>query len=177
MDTNELLDLRQAQVEQALETFRQGVAAMEQELADIATARRVFSTLDGAGRDYLREAAQPKPKGALAVKASGAPTIPEMIYQVLFEAYRQGKVGLEPKEIADAIDAKEGWGPINRDVLRTRAWRLARDHKLVKAKDAAIYALPNPENYKPAGADPEGEEPAGLFPQAQGGEARPGGGT
>jgi len=150
---------------------------MEQKLSEIEIAERVIASLDGAGRDYLREAVQPKAKGALAVKASGAPTIPEMIYQVLYEAYRQGKVGLEPKEIADAIDAKPGWGPINRDVLRTRAWRLARDRKLVKGMDSARYALPEPEKYKPAGTIPEGEEPAGLFSPAQGGEARPGGGT
>lgn len=177
MDTKERIALRRAEVEQTLATFREGVAAMERTLAELEIAERVVASLDGAGRDYLREAVQPKTKGALAVKASGAPTIPEMIYQVLYEAYRRGRVGLEPKEIGDAIDAKEGWGPINRDVLRTRAWRLARDHKLIKGKDNALYALPNPENYKPAGTIPEGEEPTGLFPQAQGGEARPGGGT
>lgn len=154
------LSLRRVEIEAEMEQLRDRANVLESELEEIGIAERVLARLSGASGATASAADKPKPKSASEAQAAGSPTMPVMIRTVLREAYRQGRKGLEPKEISDRIDAK-GWGPINRDVIRTRTWRLARDGKLTK--DGSFYSLVDPENEKPADDNSEGNESAGLF--------------
>jgi TolA-binding protein len=174
MDTLNLITVRRAEVEQQLDRLQSQSAKLQQELADLQTAERVLNNLTGAKRSTSGEADKSKPKNASEARPTGAPAMPVMIFTVLREAYRQGRVGLEPREIADAVDAKEGWGPINRDVIRTRTWRLAKDGKI--KKDGTVYSL-IPENEKPVDAESDQDTPTGLFSTSRPVEPVPGGGT
>ena len=154
------ISLRRSQIEQEMEQLRSRANELEAELEELGIAERVLARLSGASGAKVGTAVKPKPKSASEAQAAGSPTMPVMIFTVLKEAYRQGLKGLEPKDISDRIDAK-GWGPINRDVIRTRTWRLARDQKLRKV--GSVYSLLDPENEKPADDNSEGNESAGLF--------------
>lgn len=99
----------------------------------------------------------------------------KMIWTALYEAHVDGRVGLEPREIYDAILAK-GWGPIKLDYVRTRTWRLMNEKRIAKVGDTAMYALL--EKDKPVGATSVEDTPTGLFSNpAQSREAGSGGGT
>lgn len=163
------IERRRAEVEGQLGKAQAVIETLQAELADLDATERTFSRMGGAERRAPRPADRAPAANAGKTRTRRPKTTSEMILAVMREMGRS----LEPREIADAIDAK-GWGPVNRDAIRTRIWHMVRDGKLLR--EGAAYSL-SPANKNPTGDDSEGNEPAGLFSPAQGGEARPGGGT
>ena len=161
---------RRAEVEEQLNKAKSVIEALQSELADLDATERTFSRMGGAERRGPSAPNRPPSASAGKSRAKAPKTTSDRIAAVIREIGRK----MEPREIADAMDAK-GWGPVNRDAVRTRIWHMVRDGKLIK--DGPAYRLPS-ENENPADAEPTGDASTGLFGNpAQGGEARPGGGT
>lgn len=129
----EYIQRRRAEVTKQLEDLNVIRAGLEAEISDLNATERTFARMGGGEQ---RAPSSPIRKRAEAVGGATKPgTTTDMILHVMHEMNR----GMEPREVTDAIEAK-GWGPVNRDALRTRIWHLARDGKLTKA--GSVYSLP-----------------------------------
>lgn len=161
-----LITTRRREVEQEIARLRILIAEAETELADLATAERVLARLSGAKRGPVSEVNKPQ-QTRLPIEDTSADTLPltQKIMQVVQEGYRRGLAGMEPREIADAIEAK-GWGKVDRGYVRTRTWRMMDEGKLAKIPGTSRYTMP-PEGgeKKPADQASEGEQSAGSSDQ------------
>lgn len=135
---------------------RKEIAAKLKELDETATALRTEdSELESTERVLARfvpEAATSQPKeaangatidGASSASAGsgkpvGTPTTPQMIITLLKDAERQGKTGLEPREMLIAI-TKRWWPSVKSEDVAPTAWRMWKDGRLLK--DGSLYRV------------------------------------
>ncbi|MER8650292.1 hypothetical protein [Mesorhizobium sp. M0586] len=178
MDTINLISLRRREIEQRMAQLKSDLSVYEKELVELDTAERVFARLSGAERPAAGEANQlaaANVHGFLTKKL----TVPEMILSVLHDEQDMAShfEGIEPKEIARLIEKKFLGRQIRSEAVSSICWRMRKREQLVKSSEGPFYSLPGKE--KPADLlSPGGEQSAGLSETgAQGGEARPGGGT
>jgi hypothetical protein len=175
MDKN-LITNRRREVEAEIERLKLSMAQYEAELVELDTAERVMDRLSGAkwvapGEANKQEQAIVPPK-----VASKEPPLTDKIVAVVSEAHRQGRKGLEPKEIFDAIIAK-GWAA-DLAAVRSTTWRIWKHGgRLSKPNaDSPLYSVPEREKATDLLSSEEQSEAFEQKP-AQGGEARLGGGT
>ncbi|MGX5839924.1 hypothetical protein ACWGTI_04270 [Mesorhizobium sp. ArgA1] len=171
-----LISIRYREVEQQIARHRDEIAKLESELPELDIAGRVIARLSGAEWPPAGAADEPKPENAASAKPDGLPTMPEMILVVMANSYRQGRRGMEPKDVTKAISERY-WSDLKGSTsVSTTMWRMAqpKDGRLLKDDDSPLYMLasePLPFNEKPADPVSEGEQSAGLSqPSAQGGE-------
>lgn len=142
MDTN-LFSNRRSEVEREVARLKQTLAEYEAELAELDIAIRLVARLTGAKRDHAGTSAERQPETVRVTAPAGEPPLTEKIQAVLAESYRQGRVGLEPSEIYEAILAK-GWFA-TKDNVRTTTWRIWKDGRLSKVGETSMYTVPNRE--------------------------------
>ncbi|WP_323015541.1 hypothetical protein, partial [Devosia sp.] len=124
--TLETIQRRRAEVGKQLSDLDALRAELESELGDLAATERTFARMGGAERITASA-----PVGQPEAVARGDATKPATTTEMILQVFREMGRGMEPREVTDAIEAK-GWGPVNRDALRTRIWHLAKDKKLAK---------------------------------------------
>jgi hypothetical protein len=101
-------------------------------------------------------------------------TIPEMIISVLTDAAAEGFEGLAPVEIGERIN-KKFRVQLPKEGVSPTVWRIWKKGRLVKIREG-FYALPSEKEAPDQLSLGDGSEASDPNP-AQGGEARPGGGT
>jgi hypothetical protein len=171
-----LLSNRRREVLGEIARLKERLSEMEAELVDIDAAGRVIARLSGAEWPPSGAQDKPKPAGASGAKPEGTPTMPEMIKDVLARAHRQGRRGMEPKEIAKAI-AEQWWPDVRGDHASSITWRMWKRGDLEKVEGTTLYRLPQEDKAPDADA---AEQPSGaLFqnPSMRPVEPEPGGGT
>lgn len=96
-------------------------------------------------------------------KPDTAPTVPEMIHEILLRPHLLGDVGLEPKDILIQI-RKRWWPDAPSTSVGPIAWRMwKKEGRLVK--DGNLYSLPPAGDRAPPGSDSATAARAGgLFP-------------
>jgi hypothetical protein len=72
-------------------------------------------------------------------KPDGTPTMPDMILTILADEFRNGKRGMEPKEMT-AIIADRWYPGVTTEAVGPIAWRMFKRGQL--AKDGPLYLLP-----------------------------------
>ena len=171
----DLITRRYQEVGNMIANYRKNISELESELVDLDTAGKVVARLSGAKWPPVGEANQL----ATSVRYTGAEaldrmTMPMMIVEVLKQAHRQGLKGLTPKDMSERI--KEKFSPeVKSDYVASIAWRVSKQGKLVNI-GGGVYALPEEKEATDllSGQDQSGASDSNP---AQGGEARPGGGT
>lgn len=189
-----LITNRKREVEQEIARLRQSITSYEAELTELDTALRVLSRLSGAERGSTGEADQQKPAEASGQTFRPLKTMPNMILDVLQEAYDDGeRDGLEPKEILRRIKAWYGIDP-RPEAVSPICWRMWKRGQLVKDENSPLYRLPDSllrtvndglkrvaetVQKNSAADDVSGEEPPAAEdqPNVQGRDASEGGGT
>jgi hypothetical protein len=143
---------RLATVKRLIDRFDMAVAQLTQEEKELEVTLRVVERFDNRPSfdDLLAQAPQevraPPPSLVVHGKPENAPTMPNMIEEVLRRQVLFGLPGLKPKEITDKI--RELWWPeAPTTSVSPIAWRMWRDGRLVKTDD--VYSVPNEET--PAG--------------------------
>ena len=129
-----LVSARRKSVEARLTELRMETRVLEAELADLATAERVWLKL--AGIEVPEEAT---PVEAPAGKPPDTPTMTDMIREALREAKKEGLAGLEPADITQDIRRK-WWPNAPSTAVGPIIWRMWRKGRL--GKDGDIYVLP-----------------------------------
>jgi hypothetical protein len=122
---------------------REAIATLLKQLDEQATALRLEDAeLETAERVLARFEPTPDPGETKEVNASGkpqnTPTTPSMIVTLLKDAERQGKRGLEPKEMLIQI-TKRWWPSVKSDDVAPTAWRMWKDGRL--EKDGSLYMI------------------------------------
>jgi len=175
MDNN-LITNRRREVEAEIDRLRTMLSEYEAELVELDTAGRVMARLSGAKRAAPGEANKQEQAVVPPKVASKEPPLTDKIVAVVSEAHRQGRKGLEPKEIFDAIIAK-GWAA-DLAAVRSTTWRIWNKHgRLSKPDpDSPLYSVPEREKATDLLSGREQSEAFDHQPE-QGREAGPGGGT
>lgn len=178
-----LASRRRALVEQRNEAIRV-LNATDKELNEVDFAGRVVARLSGA---VWPPESSPEPMATAALSnvaslrqvvpaAEVKPmTQPDMVISVMASAHADPKFdGISPVEIGEAMERrfkiklpKAGISPI--------VWRLWQSGKLIKVRDG-MYRLPQMKEATDLLSREDQPAASGSTP-AQGGEARPGGGT
>lgn len=170
-----LIAARRSDVMGMIGKYRATIAELEAELADLETAGRVLARLSGA-----KWPAPSADNGAGAPTSGGAQTavstltMPEMILAVLSEAYRQGLRDLSPKEIQDRMTERFGFQHRG-DNFASIVWRVWKQDRIERVGEGRYRALQKEKASDLLSQEDQSE--ASNQPGAQGGEARPGGGT
>lgn len=171
-----LITNRRQEVEQEIARLKSRLEEMDAELVDLATAEKVLARLSGAERGSYGPADKHEPKEASGERPNGIPQVPEMIMTVMTDMSGVHRDGMKPTQVTNYI-RRQWWPDIKPMYVSTTMWRMAqpKDGRLVKSA-GGVYRLPSKEN--PEGAQSGSDTPSGLDLQpAEGGEARPGGGT
>jgi hypothetical protein len=170
-----------AKARAVIENAKKVISDGESELLDLDVAGRTLARLTGASWPQAGEGDSTISTSnigrVLAVEdASVKPTMPEMIEAALNAAHGVGAVALEPKTIAAYVERIFNNKP-DGAYVSSIVWRMWKRGQLVKI-GAGAYGLPGQTNEASdllSGRDePEASD---QEPGAQGGEARPGGGT
>ena len=178
-DDLKMILVRKSEVSELFSKMKAGRAQWEAELVELETARRVVERLSGALGAETRPADE-RPATVIAVPSNtpslgkSPPTITQMILEVLLLAQEIELEGLAPREIAREISRQfrvENKG----EYVSSICWRLWKRGQIVKVRDG-VYALP-PTKRASDLLSREDQSEAPVQPDAQGGEARPGGGT
>lgn len=186
MDELNLLTRRREEVAGMIANYRKHIAELEAELVELETAGKVIARLSGAAWPPAGSANQLHATGiaastevgsvkVLTVPGASPPTMPEMIIAVLHAAHRQGLRGLSPKEMAERIREKFPGAVVKGDYVASIAWRTGKQGRIRKIGEG-LYALPEEKEATDLLSREDQSEASGSNP-AQGGEARPGGGT
>jgi hypothetical protein len=175
----QIVTRRHREVEEEIARLKSRLADLEAELPDLETAARVIARLSGAEWHPTSAADEQQPPKASGGKPEGLPAVTEMIMIIMTESYRQGRRGMTPKEVMNAI-VERWWPNMGRTIVSTTMWRMAqpKDGRLVKDDETSLYMLAAPRNNE-ADDDLLGRatSPASdVQPRAQGREAGPGGG-
>jgi hypothetical protein len=168
---------KKAALEAERDRIKTRLNMIEFEIADHETAIRIIQRATGKLEpkpNPIKHAKKHKQvKSSLPSKPAGIPTVPEMITQILQQAETEGHSSLQSKTFLEVIQGK-WWPEATSELVGPTLWRLWKAERL--NKDGDQYSLPK----KNKTADPLlPAESAALEqePQAQGGEARQGGGT
>jgi len=137
--------------------------------------RRTVEFTEDEQRRRVRDGYKTQAPIGQAFSDSGTePTMPEMIVAVLATAHQSGQKSMSSREIAERIKAEFKRDDFNDDRISSTIWRLWKADRLRKIRQG-VYALPKE---KPVSEVSGQDAPTGLDENpAQGGEARPGGGT
>jgi hypothetical protein len=170
-----LIQNRVREVEQQINRYRMSIDGLEKELKELELAARVLARLSGATGDQVgqEDASGTKATGGSG-KPEGAPTMPEMIVEVLKQYESVFGDGAEPKAIAREIRLR-WWPDVDGAYVSSIMWRMWKRGDLVKHTETATYRLP--DEGKTADDKPSRDtSAASLFNHAEGREAGPGGG-
>jgi hypothetical protein len=123
---------------------REAIAVQRKELDEQATALKIEDAeLETAERVLARFEPTTEAKGTEEPSAGGkpqnTPTTPVMILTLLKDAERQGKPGLEPREMLLGI-TKRWWPSVKSEDVAPTAWRMWKEGRL--SKDGSLYMLP-----------------------------------
>lgn len=169
-----------AKARTAIEAARKVISDGEAELLDLDVTGRTIARLTGASWPPTGEAdAKVEASNVgrvLAVEdASVKPTMPEMIVAALRAAHSQNFQAIEPKVIAIYIDRIFHNKPDGANVASI-VWRMWKRGQVVRTQ-GGTYRLPSETNEAADLLSREDQSTASVSTPAQGGEARPGGGT
>jgi hypothetical protein len=167
-----LIQLRRRAVEDDIARQQEVLSALKSKLSDLEIAERVLTSLGGedaeeavAEENQNRSAlvasivaAMPRP----AEKPSGIPTMPVMILEALRDARTKGRLGLEPREMAQYIAGKY-WPGMPLHIVGPTAWRMHKDGRLGK-RESKYFIVQSDE-----GSDAETSEPSTTKSGAGGG--------
>lgn len=172
-DLQSLLAARREKIKQGLATLEQQAGLLHAELREIETAERVILRITKPENpfDLLEEEMAKLLRPAPSSQVVTTPTMPEMILAALEEARSAGMLALEPKDIAARIAARLDPN-VKGEAVSSIAWRMWKRNQLIK--DGTLYSLPKTEK---AADDQAGQAGSAALQPAEGGEARPGGGT
>lgn len=135
MDQSVIL-LRQRRVEIAdeLKKLDERATALRAEDVELETAERVLGRFNPTPSVEATEPGESESGG----KPANTPTTPQMILTLLKDAERQGKRGLEPREMLIAI-TKRWWPSVKSEDVAPTAWRMWKDRRL--DKEGSLYMI------------------------------------
>jgi hypothetical protein len=175
MSDFDLILTRRREVEQEIARLKTRLGEMDVELAELDTAGRVMARLSGAKWPPVGEANERQSATVIVPAAHARLTTPDMIIAALANARARGLRGLEPKEIARYIN--DHLAPnVKGEYISSICWRMWKRGQLRKDPGSPLYSLPEKESAPDLLSSGE-QSGADDQPSAQGGEARPGGGT
>jgi hypothetical protein len=134
-DSIHLLRERRKAIAAELHDLDERASALKAEDAELATAERVFARFVEPSASETKEPVEVGTGG----KPQNTPTTPVMILTLLKDAQRQGKKGLEPREMLLGI-TKRWWSTVKSEDVAPTAWRMWKEGRL--AKDGSLYMLP-----------------------------------
>ena len=175
-DTYQMLLQRRADISAEIKALDSKGLALKAEDQELETAQRVLERFMPAantpvGNDPVDDAIG-EAIDAASGKPDGTPTTPNMIIMLLKEAERQGKPGLEPKEMHIQV-CRRWWPSAKSEDIGPTAWRMRKDGRLTK--QGSLYMLP--KNTEAADLlRGEASAASDAQPEAKGREAGPGGG-
>jgi hypothetical protein len=137
MTTDSILLLRERRkaIAAELHDLDERATALKAEDTELATAERVFARFVEPGTAEPKEAMEADAGG----KPQNTPTTPVMILTLLKDAERQGKPGLEPRQMLLGI-TKRWWPAVKSEDVAPTAWRMWKEGRL--SKDGSLYMLP-----------------------------------
>jgi hypothetical protein len=130
-----LLRERRKAIAAELHDLDERATALKAEDTELATAERVFARFVEPSSDDTKGTEEAVSGG----KPQNTPTTPSMILTLLKDAQRQGKSGLEPREMLLGI-TKRWWPTVKSEDVAPTAWRMWKEGRL--AKDGSLYMLP-----------------------------------
>jgi hypothetical protein len=138
-DSFELLRYRRKEIAAEAEDLRAKLKALETEDIELEQAERVLARFGAVAQSDLHTI----PHHGTAGKPANTPTTPNMIIALLKEAQgRQGKLGLEPREMQIMI-SKRWWPTVKSEDVGPTAWRMWKAKRLLK--QGSLYMLKSTE--------------------------------
>jgi hypothetical protein len=182
-----LISAQQARLEKEVASLEARLSDAREKLTRINITMQVLSELPGFTKEGVEtQKSQTAIEKKYHRRKSGGQTITQMVVSVLKNAQIEGLAGLEPRDIFQRVSAISKTAVRNEGVGST-AWRLWKDGVL--QKEGSLYKIPKVETPDSELNTVQKIEATGDLisrsapmaseqePQAQGGEARPGGGT
>jgi hypothetical protein len=120
-------------VEQEIAKTKSRLKTMQDELVELRNAARVLARLTNSRfreEPTSPEGEEPFTQGSLEIAAT-IMTVPELIFDILMDADRQGHPRLTPKMITDRLVEKHGAQPAGQNV-NSVAWRMWKQGRLDK---------------------------------------------
>jgi hypothetical protein len=138
-DRFERLKQRRKAISKEIGLHNELIAALELEDKELEAAEAVLSRFADEGSEVSAKPPDESiPSADAKGKPTGTPTTPTMIMQLLTEASRQGKPGMEPREMQLQI-ARRWWPGVKSEDVAPTAWRMWKDGRL--SKEGSVYSI------------------------------------
>jgi hypothetical protein len=142
-DSLQRLKMRRSTIALEIGNLNERILALKSEDKNLELAETILAQFEDD--DGVVRPAEPSESTTISMEARGkplgTPTTPAMIMQLLNEAARQGKPGMEPKDMQLSI-ARRWWPGVKSEDVAPTAWRMWKDGRL--SKDGSVYSIKQP---------------------------------